>query len=53
MMREAVPMSMADTLTQEMILMALVDFLALKYLQANLKIIEYGKWVTRRLFCLH
>jgi hypothetical protein len=40
MISAAVPMRMAATLTEEMMLMALVDFLALKYLQANVKIME-------------
>ena len=39
MINAAVPMRMASTLTDEMMLMAFVDFLALKYLQANVKII--------------
>ena len=37
MTRDAVPMMMAATLTQEMMLMALVDFFALKYLQAKVR----------------
>lgn len=35
MIREAVPMIIAVTLTHEIILMAFVDFLALKYRQAK------------------
>jgi hypothetical protein len=38
-MRAAVPKVMATTLTHEMMLMACVDFFALKYLQENLRII--------------
>jgi len=36
-MSAAVPTVMADTLTQAITLMALVDFFALKYRQANVK----------------
>jgi hypothetical protein len=38
--REAVPIMIAVTLTHEMMLMAFVDFFALKYLQAKLKYMQ-------------
>jgi hypothetical protein len=39
MIRDAVPTAIANTLTHAMILIALVDFFALKYLQAKVKYI--------------
>jgi hypothetical protein len=48
MMREAVPMSIANMLTQEMMLTAWVDFFALKYLHENLKrILPFMNYVLR------
>jgi hypothetical protein len=41
MINAAVPIRIASTLTEEMMLMAFVDFLALKYLQAKVKIMAF------------
>jgi hypothetical protein len=48
MMSEAVPIMIAVTLTQEMMLMAFVDFLALKYLQAKLRYMQQVKAFSLR-----
>lgn len=42
MISDAVPTEIANTLTQEMMFMALVDFFALKYRQAKMRYMVLG-----------